>query len=403
MIKRLIKIVLIILAILLLIAAVLGALYYFTEPKITLKGESSMEVTMKEGYQEPGYEAKFWFKDITSHVKVSSDLNDKKVGEYVVKYSVNFLKKTASTTRTVKVVDKEPPVITLNEGSSIKVPITGKFEDPGFTAQDDSDGDVTGSVEAKGIVDTYHTGTYTITYSVTDSYGNAATEKRSVTVEGEPEEKKNKVIYLTFDDGPSDSVTPQVLDTLKKYNVKATFFIIDYGESAEKIGLLKSAIAQRHTIGIHGYSHDYSEIYKSVPAFMENITTLEEKIRNDLDYEPFIIRFPGGSSNTVSENYCEGVMSDLVTKVQEEGYYFTDWDVDSTDASGNNISTDQIISSVKRACSENQYNIVLMHDSDAKQTTAEALPEIIEWAQEEGYTFAAMEKGGPTVHHTVNN
>ena len=403
MIKRLLKIFLILLIIVILIALALGAVYYFTEPEITLNGEKSMEVTLAEGYQEPGYEAKYWFIDITDRVEVDSHVDDKKVGEYSVDYSVTFLEKTAGTSRTVNVVDREPPVLTLNEGDTINILTGSKFEDPGYTAQDDSDGDVTEAVKTKGIVDTYNPGTYAIFYSVSDSYGNEASKKRTVVVEGEPEAKPDKVIYLTFDDGPSDNVTPEVLEILKKYKVPATFFIIDYGEDPKKIELLKSAIAQGHTIGVHGYSHDYGEIYQSVPDFMENIKTLDEMIRRDLNYEPFIIRFPGGSSNTVSESYCDGIMTDLVQKVQEEGYYYTDWNVDSTDASGNGISTEQIISSIENGCEEDQYNIVLMHDSDAKQTTAEALSEVIEWAQEEGYTFKAMERGGPTSHHRVNN
>lgn len=401
--RRWIKILLIIFLLILAIALSLYIIYYVTEPVIELKGEQEMEVTLAEGYHEPGFEARYWFADLTDQVEVTSDLNDKKVGEYSVNYTVSFLKKTTSIKRSVSVVDREPPVITLSQGDTINILTNSKFEDPGWTAQDDSDGDVTEAVKTKGIVDTYNPGTYRISYSVSDSYGNEASIKRTVLVDGEPEEDPKKVIYLTFDDGPSDNVTPEILEILKKYNVPATFFIIDYGQNEEKIALLKSAIAQGHTIGIHGYSHDYSTIYQSVPAFMENIETLGEKIRKDLNYEPFIIRFPGGSSNTVSKNYCEGVMSDLVSKVQEEGYYFTDWNVDSTDASGNGISAETLISSVKNGCSEDGYNIVLMHDSDAKQTTAEALPEIIEWAKKEGYTFAAMKKGGPTVHHSVNN
>ena len=96
-------------------------------------------------------------------------------------------------------------------------------------------------------------------------------------------------------------------------------------------------------------------------------------------------------------------MSELVKEVQAEGYYYTDWNVDSTDAAGIGISAEQIVSSVKKGCKKNRYNIVLMHDGWTKETTAEALPQIIEWAKEEGYTFAAMEKGGPTVHQHVNN
>ena len=401
--RRILRILLIIITILLLIALALGIIYYVTEPSIKLKGEVAIEKTLAEGYKEPGYEAKYWFVDITDLVEVSSNVNDKKVGEYSVNYTVSFLNKTSSACRTVRIVDKEPPVITLNGGDSISVLTNSKFDDPGYSAEDDSDGDVTEPVRAKGIVDTFNPGTYTISYSATDSYGNEAHKVRKVVVEGEPKEKPKKVIYLTFDDGPSDNVTPKILKILKKYNVPATFFIIDYGQSEERMRTLKSAIADGHTIAIHGYSHDYGDIYKSVPAFMENVKKLDRKIREDLDYKPFIMRFPGGSSNTVSKDVCEGIMSDLVKKVQEEGYYYSDWNVDSIDASGNGISADRILSSVKNGCIKKQYNIVLMHDSNAKKTTAEALPKIIEWARKEGYTFAAMEKGGPTIHHGVNN
>ena len=400
---RLIKIIFASLIIVILIALSLGVIYFVTEPSITLKGSNVVEATLADGYTEPGYEAKYWFLDITDRVEVTTDLNEKKVGEYSVEYSVSFFDKSASSTRTVNMVDREPPIITLNGGDTIKILTNSDFDDPGYSAQDDSDGDVTESVKAKGIVDTFDPGTYTISYSVADSFGNEADKKRTVIVEGTPEVKPKKVIYLTFDDGPSETVTPEILKTLKKYNVPATFFIVDYGQDAEKIRLLKEAIAQGHTIGIHGYSHDYGEIYKTVPGFMDNVTKLDNKIRSDLDYEPFIMRFPGGSSNTVSKSYRKGIMSELVKEVQEEGYYYTDWNVDSTDASGRVVSAEQIISSIKKGCKKNRYNIILMHDSEAKVTTAEALPKVIEWAQKEGYTFAAMEKGGPTVHHSVNN
>ena len=136
---------------------------------------------------------------------------------------------------------------------------------------------------------------------------------------------------------------------------------------------------------------------------MNNITTLHEKLKADLDYDPFILRFPGGSSNTVSKDYCKGIMTQLTKQVQIENYYYSDWNVDSMDASGNNIAVKKIIESVEKNCDKDSYNVILMHDSDAKETTAKALPKIIEWAQEEGYVFKAMTPGSPTVHHRVNN
>lgn len=391
----------------LLIFALLGggafAFYMYTTPQITLEGSKEVTVTMKDGYREPGATASFSFHDISDHIKISSEVNDKKVGTYKVTYSVEYLEKTATAIRTVNVIDKEPPEITLIDGDHITVQTASSFEDPGVTAVDDSDGDVTEKVESKGLVDLFNKGDYEIDYKVTDSYGNEATAVRTVTVKGDPAREVKGVIYLTFDDGPSTTVTPKILKTLEKYDIPATFFVIDYGSDPEKIGIMKRALKDGCTIGLHGYSHDYSKIYASTDDFINNITTLHEKLKADLNYDPFILRFPGGSSNTVSKDYCKGIMTQLTKLVQKENYYYSDWNVDSTDASGNNVPVKKLIASVEENCDPETYNIILMHDSDAKGTTAKALPKIIEWAQEEGYVFKAMAPGSPTVHHRVNN
>ena len=134
--------------ILLILAGGAYAFYYFTTPQITLKGEEAMEVTMKDGYTEPGAEATFSFHDISSHIRIdATDLNDHKVGTYTVTYTVDYLDKTASKSRTVHVVDREPPEITLTEGDHISVRPMSRFEDPGAEAFDDSDGDVTDEIE----------------------------------------------------------------------------------------------------------------------------------------------------------------------------------------------------------------------------------------------------------------
>lgn len=396
------KIVILIVALLLLAAAAVF-FYMLTTPRITLNGDRKMEVTLAEGYTEPGAEASFSFKDITGHIEIDSQVNDGKVGTYTVTYTVNYLRKTATAKRTVNVVDREPPVITLTEGDRISIRPGQEFRDPGATAIDDSDGDVSANITAKGFVDRYNKGDYEVDYTVSDSYGNRAKATRTVTVEGEPVKEVRGVIYLTFDDGPSNNVTPEILDTLEKYKVPATFFIVDYGSDKNKLKTLKRAIADGCTIAVHGSSHDYSKIYTSVPAFMDNVTSLRDKIKSDLDYDAFAMRFPGGSSNTVSKSYSKGIMKKLVKDVQKEGFMYNDWNVDSTDASGNNIAVDEIVRSVQERCSKDTFNVILMHDSDAKGTTARALPAIIKWAKEEGYTFRAMTVNSPTVHHDVNN
>lgn len=397
------KKILILAIVLLLLAAAAVAFYMLTTPRITLNGDKEMEVTMADGYTEPGATAKFSFRDISKHIEIDSKVDDSKVGTYTVTYTVNYLKKTATAERTVNVVDREPPEITLTDGDKVSIRPGEQFKDPGATAIDDSDGDVSDQITAKGFVDCYNKGDYEVDYTVSDSYGNEATATRTVTVKGEPVKEVKGVIFLTFDDGPSDTVTPKILKTLEKYKVPATFFIIDYGDDPKKLKTLKRALKDGCTIGVHGMSHDYEQIYSSVPNFMENVTSLHDKIQQDLDYDAFAMRFPGGSSNTVSKDYCKGIMHRLVKEVQKEGYMYNDWNVDSTDASGNNIAVNEIVSSVKENCSKDTYNVILMHDSDAKETTAKALPKIIEWAKEEGYKFKAMTITSPTVHHGVNN
>ncbi len=392
-----------ILIILLVLAGGAFAFYWYTTPQISLEGDKTMEVTMKDGYHEPGATATFSFHDISSYVEIDSQVNDKKVGVYKVIYTVNYLDKTATAERTVSVIDKEPPEITFNEGKEMTIRTGEKFEDPGVTAIDDSDGDISDKVAAKGFVETTCEGSYEITYDISDSYGNEATAIRTVKVKGEPLHETKGVIYLTFDDGPSTKVTKKILKTLEKYDVPATFFVIDYGDDAKKIKLMKRAIKDGCTIGIHGYSHDYSKIYASTDDFMDNITKLQKKLKDDLGYDAQIIRFPGGSSNTVSKDYCKGIMTDLTKEVQREGYKYVDWNVDSTDASGNNVPAKVLIESVKENCDLEQFNVILMHDSDAKETTAEALPKIIKWAQKEGYEFRAITMDSPAAHHTVNN
>ena len=296
--------------------------------------------------------------------------------------------------------DTQAPQITLNGDSDITIKEQEKFEDPGVTAVDDRDGDLTANVTKDGYVDIYRSGTYTITYTVTDSSGNTAQATRNVTVE-KVEVNTGDAIYLTFDDGPSSDVTVRILDTLKANGIKATFFICDYDE--DKLPIIKRMIDEGHTIGIHGYSHDYSQIYTSVDAFMENINKLKNKLKEDTGYDAFVIRFPGGSSNTVSEKYCQGVMTQLAQRVTDDGLMYMDWNVSSGDAEGNNRPVNLIIGNVTGGFKHGRNNVVLMHDTSAKQTSADALQSIITYGKNNGYSFYPISKDTIPVHHGINN
>lgn len=210
--------------------------------------------------------------------------------------------------------------------------------------------------------------------------------------------KGHKVCYLTFDDGPSDN-TLKILDILKQANVKASFFVIGTG----KLDYIKRIHDEGHTVALHANEHEYSKIYKSENAYFEDLNKISNKVKNIIGIEPKIIRFPGGSSNAVSKKYNKGIMTRLTKQVEQKGYIYVDWNVDSTDASGNNVSKDKILNNVKTYSKGDNDICVLMHDTAAKNTTVDALPEMISYLKEQGYQFKALSTYSSIFHHGVNN
>ena len=235
------------------------------------------------------------------------------------------------------------------------------------------------------------------TYEYQTKYDNLYVESSSF---AETENDK-PVIYLTFDDGPSRN-TAQVLDILKENNIKATFFIVDYQVGSEREALIVRAFNEGHTIGLHGTSHTYSKIYSSLEALIENFETLQEKVYNSTGYQSNIIRFPGGSSNTVSKNYCEGIMTKAVEYFSSTDFVYFDWNVDSQDAGGT-TTPDGVFENVTSCIKPDRNNIVLMHDSGSKSHTLEALQAIIDWAISEGYEFKSITEETPQITHRIAN
>ena len=139
-----------------------------------------------------------------------------------------------------------------------------------------------------------------------------------------------KVVYLTFDDGPSKN-TQRVLDILAEYDAKATFFIT--GQQPEYFSMIKTAYDAGHTIGLHSYIHEYDQVYASVDAYFKDLEKIGELAKEQIGFVPCYIRFPGGASNTVSRKYTEGIMSELTQKVLEKGYQNYDWNISSGDGS----------------------------------------------------------------------
>lgn len=209
---------------------------------------------------------------------------------------------------------------------------------------------------------------------------------------------EHKTVYLTFDDGPSEN-TKRVLDVLDQYGVKATFFVT--GHEPELRKYIKEAYEKGHTIGLHTMTHDYSQVYSSEAAYYDDLDQIGAVVKDLIGYVPYVVRLPGGASNTVSKKYCPGIMSAITQSLPQKGYQYYDWNISSGDASGTNVPVDSL---VEASCQEGYSNpMILFHDSGTKNTTPEALPRIIEFYRDRGYSFAAIDRNALVVHHGVSN
>ena len=290
--------------------------------------------------------------------------------------------------------DKEKPKIKL-KGSSIMYLELGKnYKEPGYTATDNCLGNINDRVKVSGEIDSSKIGKYILTYSVKDDYNNESKITRTIYVYKKNPDIPvgNKVIYLTFDDGPS-GYTNELLDILKKYNVKATFFITSNG--SDKV--IKRAYQEGHSIGIHTYSHKYKEVYKSEEAFFKDIDKVNNRIKKITGEYSHILRFAGGSSNTVS-NFNKGIMTRLSKEVELRGYKYFDWNVSAGDTATND--TNKIANNVIKNLRKGN-NVVLQHDT--KYNSIKAVEKIIQYGLANDYVFASLNETSPTVHHMINN
>ena len=205
-----------------------------------------------------------------------------------------------------------------------------------------------------------------------------------------------KWVCLTFDDGPSRT-TPAVLAALDAAGVHGTFFVVATGYNEKYLPLLTQAAAAGHQIALHSASHEYSDIYGSSEAYWADIALLKERIAPYVDAESIrYLRFPGGSTNTVSRRYGgRELMKQLKAEVEQKGLQWVDWNVCAEDAVGGHPSADTIYRNVVHETGEQTHCVVLMHDSSSTRTTAEALPDIIQWYADNGYTFLTVAEALP--------
>lgn len=210
---------------------------------------------------------------------------------------------------------------------------------------------------------------------------------------------EKKVAYLTFDDGPSKN-TEEILNILDTYKVKATFFVT--GLNKEYYDMIKKEKDAGHIIGIHTFSHDYESIYSSEEAYFDDIDMIQDIIVKQTGQLSMILRFPGGSSNTVSKNYSAGIMKVLTDAVTEKGYLYFDWNASNGDGNSNMSTASLINTALKEIRGKNEV-MILMHDGTGNKNTVEALPIILKSMISQGYEFQVIDTSSAVFHHQIAN
>lgn len=366
------------------------------KPVITLSGNSY--ACPSKDYIEEGYQAiDNYDGDITSNVTIKKK-NDSII--YSVKDSSGNSQKV---TRKIIKGDIEAPKLVLNGEESIVLNVGDAYNELGVTVTDNCDQDIQNKVAIESNVNTNVAGQYTVSYTATDNSENKTTITRTVTVVN-PYNSPNlngvgKVIYLTFDDGPSSTITPSLLQILKEENVKATFFVINHSDSLNY--LIKQEYDEGHTVALHSDTHVYSYVYSSVDNYFNDLTSIQNKVSGIIGIKPNIIRFPGGSSNTVSRKYSPGIMSILSKEVLNRGFIYFDWNVSSEDAGGARTASQVYNNVVNNLVYKN--NVVLLHDFESNYKTLNAIRDIIQYGKSHGYIFKAITQDTYPTRHHVNN
>ena len=388
-------------------------------PSITLNTDPYAFTLPGQPYKEEGFKAFDGYDgDISSKV-VCKEANG------IVTYTVTDSSgNTCSVQRTIYYFDPGRPNLKLLGGETYLLAQGDFFVDPGVSAIDKNDGDITDGVYIDGFVDSSVPGRYTLEYTATNSYCFTSSVKRTVIVfpmeylaetsakhpedggymhptdcmipeGGMPYQSTGKSIYLTFDDGPGKH-TERLLDILATYDVKVSFFVIN----TSYIDTIARAAREGHTVAIHTYSHDYSKVYASDDAFLADLQAIQQVIAKHTGQTTTLTRFPGGSSNTISQLYNRGIMTRLTKILTEKGYTFFDWNVDSDDA-GRASTPEKVFENITKGVKNFNNSVVLQHD--IKGFSVDAVERLIAWGLVNGYTFKPVTADSPTCHHPVLN
>lgn len=364
-----------------------------TPPEISLHTKPGYEADWLEGYAEEGYSAfDLCEGDISDRVVVSRR-------DGLIEYSVSDSSGNKSTAVRKPDFGKSLPTISLTGGDQVISP-RPYYTDPGGTAFDARGNDYSAHVSVSGQVDSRRAGEYELIYSISNAAGDTVSAKRLVTVQAQPcpqsHTPEEKTIYLSFDDGPGP-YTNMLLDVLDAYGIKASFFVT--GNGGRYNSCIKRAYEAGHSIGVHSYSHSYGYIYSSEENFFNDFNAVQQLIYEQTGSYSQLFRFPGGSSNTVSR-FNHGVISRLSAQLEDMGYRYFDWNVNSRDAEGASSSA-AIAANIINGCVGKHCAVVLQHD--IKRGSVYAVEAVIQWGLENGYSFKPLTLSSPCVHQPIAN
>ncbi|MHC5247017.1 immunoglobulin-like domain-containing protein [Enterococcus sp. LJL90] len=379
---------------LLLVALIgLAGLFYMNYPRLELVGEAAVEIPLKQDFVDEGIRLKNHQEKLAlADYLIKGQVDTNQIGDYYLEYTIPYFGLESTVSRKVSVTQPKtvaPVVMTLQGSDEMNLYVGREYQELGVEVSGGDDANIQETLIISGHVDSQTPGRYQLTYQVTDAIGGVHEVQRVVNI-------VNKRIYLTFDDGPNAEITPQFLQILKEENVQGTFFVVGGGPDE----LIKQAYDEGHTIGLHTNTHDYGVIYASEKNYFDDLNQISQRVQRITGEESKIMRFPGGSSNGISGNYAQGIMTALVKDVTAKGYQYFDWNVSSGDGS-NQASAEIPYQNVTTNLKETVDNVVLMHDT--KQTSADALRKIIEYGKANGFAFEKLELDSFPAHHGVTN
>lgn len=204
----------------------------------------------------------------------------------------------------------------------------------------------------------------------------------------------DKKVYITFDDGPSKN-TDELLDLLAQYNAKATFFVIGH-EGEESKRLYKRMVDEGHAIGMHSYSHDYENIYKSVEDFEKDFTKISDLLYDSIGYVPDLYRFPGGSSNSRCKKLT---IQPFIRFLLDRDLRYFDWNVENGDATGKNYTAEELAQNLLDGVANKTTSVVLCHDTNAKGKTLESMKIVLPALVEKGAQILPITADTPMIRH----